>query len=701
MLRFKKMTKQVRTTWYQIVAVAIYMVIGFLFVHTNAIAATIPAIITYQGKVLTNNIAVSSTLPMKFVIYTAPSAGSAVYTAAGTVGTPTTVSITPTSGIFSIDLGGAGTNSIDPTIFQNNASLYLEVTINGETLSPRKQLTAAPYAFNAQYLNGYMATSTPITSTAYIPLTDSGGNLSINNVTTTKIRLTNGIVWGTGNYTGVTNTIPTITVGPQLMWIPEMAAFRAGYNTSPLGVPKWGPLNVGSYSASFGNANYASGDYSISAGFLSTAGGFYSTAFGYQATASGQASVALGGISLASGSFSFATGYLSFATGDFSEAIGQNASSTGSGALALGNYVLASGVNSHTLGTVVTSSGQNATALGSNIEVLGAYSLGIGLNTTPAVLTSPNTFAVVGGQSLFGTTTAPGTAYRVFIDGGTSTNPGLGVNGYIKASGFITGTTTLDLAEVYPVDSSCSANGTCPEAGDAVCVSGTGSAIITKCTQSYSPNVLGVISTDPGFTLGGLGDSGSRKLALAGRVPLKVVGNGDPIKAGDHLTTSNIPGVAKKAIQDGPVIGIALEDDTGQGTVLTLVRPQWWWPSLESILGQQDGQTPPVGFMESLSLWLHDVGISFVNGAMYIKEIVVEKITGDSITARQQLCVGATCVTESDLQRLLNQPGSSANNIISPALTPLPQESSLPADAMPAPISPTNTPVENSATSSP
>src|SRR5690606_6595503 len=59
-------------------------------------------------------------------------------------------------------------------IFQENETLYLEVTIDGVVLSPRKRLTAAPYAINSQYLNGY--TTDAASTTQYIPVANEHGN---------------------------------------------------------------------------------------------------------------------------------------------------------------------------------------------------------------------------------------------------------------------------------------------------------------------------------------------------------------------------------------------------------------------------------------------------------------------------------------------------------------------------------------------
>ncbi|MBT4153807.1 MAG: hypothetical protein HOE53_04105 [Candidatus Magasanikbacteria bacterium] len=149
-----------------------FAVWSMLFQFTSA--ANPPDIITYQGKLFSSGSAVTTSVAMKFIIYDAAGGGSAVYSASGTTAIPKTLSVTPSSGIFSVDLGGSGTTALDNSIFADNAGLYLEVVIENTTLTPRKQLTASPYAINSRYLMGYGA-ATSATATAYIPVSDSNG----------------------------------------------------------------------------------------------------------------------------------------------------------------------------------------------------------------------------------------------------------------------------------------------------------------------------------------------------------------------------------------------------------------------------------------------------------------------------------------------------------------------------------------------
>lgn len=135
-----------------------------------------PNIITYQGKVMENSLAVTTTKAFGFFIFDASSGGNLLYTASGTLSSTNTLSIVPSQGIFSVDLGGSGTNELTSSTFSNNTNIYLEVWVGGTKLTPRKQLTAAPFALNSQFLMGITATTT--SSGLYIPHSDSNGNFA-------------------------------------------------------------------------------------------------------------------------------------------------------------------------------------------------------------------------------------------------------------------------------------------------------------------------------------------------------------------------------------------------------------------------------------------------------------------------------------------------------------------------------------------
>lgn len=155
----------------------------FTYLSAAQSAANPPSVITYQGKLYDNGLAVSTTQSMQFIIYNGNGGGAtALYTASGTLATPLSIAVTPSSGVFAIDLGGENTNELDKTIFQQHDELYLEVVVGGTTLTPRKRISSVPYAFNSEYLSGIAATTT--SSSTYIPVSDSLGAFTFTNTTT-------------------------------------------------------------------------------------------------------------------------------------------------------------------------------------------------------------------------------------------------------------------------------------------------------------------------------------------------------------------------------------------------------------------------------------------------------------------------------------------------------------------------------------
>jgi YVTN family beta-propeller protein len=178
---------------FSMCGVFLFSVITF-FISKTVFAASAPSIITYQGKLLVSNSLATTTQSMYFVLYDASSGGSVLYTASGTVGVPQPLSITPSQGLFSVNLGDTGTNPIDPSVFQNNASVYLEVRVGSDTLTPRKRITSVPYAFNARYLDGVGVNT--VSTSVYIPKSDANGNFTFNSTTITTSTITNLTVLG-------------------------------------------------------------------------------------------------------------------------------------------------------------------------------------------------------------------------------------------------------------------------------------------------------------------------------------------------------------------------------------------------------------------------------------------------------------------------------------------------------------------------
>ena len=115
------------------------------------------------------------------------------------------------------------------------------------------------------------------------------------------------------------------------------------------------------------------------------------------------------------------------------------------------------------------------------------------------------------------------------------------------------------------------------EAGDVVVAGWNGK--VKKSTTAYQKGLVGVVSTKPHLTMGDeYKGTDAVRLALAGRVPVKVNTENGAIIAGDYLTSSSEAGVAMKAIENGPIIGVAVEgfDGVGIGKVMTVVDLGWY-----------------------------------------------------------------------------------------------------------------------------
>jgi hypothetical protein len=256
--------------------------------------------------------------------------------------------------------------------------------------------------------------------------------------------------------TGSTGSTPVSGAGTRMMWIPERAAFRAGY----VGGTQWDEVNIGYYSTANGYNTTASGNYSIAMGYETIASSMYSTAMGIATNASGFASTAMGCFTDAYGVYSTATGYFTDANGDYSTAMGYDTdaygiystamgirtNASGFNSIAMGGYTSASGWRSTAMGYDTDASGEYSTAMGfdtdaygdystamgfqtnasgyastamgRSINASGNYSVGIGLDNNPSgwTITQDNVMAIMGGNVGIGTTN-PGTGLRLQVSG--------------------------------------------------------------------------------------------------------------------------------------------------------------------------------------------------------------------------------------------------------------------------------------------
>ena len=184
-------------------------------------------------------------------------------------------------------------------------------------------------------------------------------------------------------------------------------------------------------------------------------------------------------------------------------------------------------------------------------------------------VSSPNTYLSGGGNAYPYRTIALPTVSQYSLNNGTDLltlqDDGLNVfrvtsqgNVYTSGSGgYFSG--GADLAENYTSTDTLLA-------GEVVAIDPALSLGVKRATGQYQKDVLGVVSTTPGFVAGAL-TKDSYPIALVGRVPVKISTENGTIKQGDYLTTASIPGYAMRATVSGRVIGTALDSfDTAKAT---------------------------------------------------------------------------------------------------------------------------------------
>lgn len=103
---------------------------------------------TYQGRVTQNGVPFNGTASLAFSLWDAATSPPGVQ-----LGTRQVLSgVNVTLGVFTVELNAAG--QFGPSAFNGDAR-WLQVEVNGTTLSPRQPLTAVPYALKARGVDGF------------------------------------------------------------------------------------------------------------------------------------------------------------------------------------------------------------------------------------------------------------------------------------------------------------------------------------------------------------------------------------------------------------------------------------------------------------------------------------------------------------------------------------------------------------------
>ncbi len=264
------------------------------------------------------------------------------------------------------------------------------------------------------------------------------------------------------------------------------------------------------------------------------------------------------------------------------------------------------GIGTSSPGTGLFVSKYNLNDLGTNYNSTAAFNVngsdvnlvigGYGGNVNAAILQSlangspsligPNPYRLIlnplGGNVGIGTTT-PGA--KLEVDGSVILTSGSGASitfadGTIQSTAYTGVTCGGDYAESVDV----AGLRTSYEPGDVLVIGPDSGSDVIKSSEPYSTAVTGVYSTKPGIV--GRRQATELKtskpevpMAMLGIVPTKVSAENGPIKRGDLLVTSSIPGYAMKGTDrsrlTGAVIGKALGNlDSGMGLIEAVITLQ-------------------------------------------------------------------------------------------------------------------------------
>jgi hypothetical protein len=339
-------------------------------------------------------------------------------------------------------------------------------------------------------------------------------------------------------------------------------AIGAHYSYTIFSKPTWPP----SKPRTITRVNSAEGDYSISFGNgnYSEDGGL---AMGTYNNAYDQGAVAIGVSNSAHRKYSFAAGYNNDAEGYYSMAFGENLTSQSMNSIAIGTYNEILGDTADWVETDPLFQIGNGTSSSARHDAFKVYKNGetyikpvssyaglyvYGINNYYngyyySVINTDNTYSTIYGlRSIISSSDNNlSGAYSGRFTGSIVSGTYYGLYADVRTGA------AIDVAE-YIYDT-----GGKTEAGDVVVADINNDESVVRSTRPYQTSVLGVVSTDPHMVMGmelvvdketGEAIEGvqATRLALSGRVPVKVTEENGPIRPGDLLTTSSTPGHAMK-----------------------------------------------------------------------------------------------------------------------------------------------------------
>lgn len=224
----------------------------------------------------------------------------------------------------------------------------------------------------------------------------------------------------------------------------------------------------------------------------------------------------------------------------------------------------------------------------------------------------------------------------------------------------LTGSTSLevgftggaDLAEYYTSESEL-------DPGTIVSLDRKRAGAVQKTESSYQSDILGIVATAPGLVLGPKEEQ-SYAVALVGRVPVKVITQNGPIRAGDRITASNAPGYAMKALKAGRVVGTALEDLTEEKLApcpLSDALPGETCGVIEVFVNLSDYLGAPLEVLLKASQSSDPLVLNDQSSGLESSKFQIEAATGSSLSSMQWNIL-------SYLRNQLQNPTQTTNSVV-------------------------------------
>jgi hypothetical protein len=515
------------------------LVVLFLLMSARAAFAQGTAF-NYQGRLQDGGTPANGSYDLQFTLWDSSSGGTQQPQPSPSTVTKTSVAVA--NGVFTVQLD-FGANAFP------GANRYLEISVRlagggaFTILSPRQPVTGTPYAIRSASAGTADTATNATNATTATNATQLGGVAASQYVITTDPRLS------AANY--IQNTTSQQSAS-------NFNISGNGIVGGRMGIATTSPGSLLALGVDAGATQYLSGQFQA----VNTAAATSKIDFGGGEVSGGNTVFRAGMEARQIWNSQFTDTELGFSTTQGGVGGGERLTIKGNGNVGIGTTNPANGLlEVDTTGAVAVFGFSNA---GSG--VVGFSNIGVGVSGS----------STVGSGVVAQSTSGPGVVAQ-------STSgylvEGLNGSGTRKFHIDINGTYVMgsDFAEALPARGDRAAY----EPGDVLVVSTSAPGHVEKASRPYDVRVAGIYSTRPGM-LGADKNGTSRvdpdevPVAIVGIVPAKVAAMNGPIRVGDLLTTSSIPGYAMRCTSRvkcvGAIVGKALEPLAGgKGVIKVLV----------------------------------------------------------------------------------------------------------------------------------